>query len=137
MVRARLAEQRDGVWLRPDNLDLRPDPADDPDVAVYGAAPVGDPTALAAALWDLDGWAARARLLEGALDARPTAGPDDLAPGFALSAAVLRHLQADPLLPMALLGDDWPGASLRTTYAAWDRRYREVLRSWGRSTRST
>ena len=30
----------------------------------------------------------------------PPTGPDDLAPGFVLSAAVLRHLQADPLLPV-------------------------------------
>ena len=30
-------------------------------------------------------------------------GPTALAPGFELSAAVLRHLQADPLLPAELL----------------------------------
>ncbi|HEY5110283.1 MAG TPA: PaaX family transcriptional regulator C-terminal domain-containing protein [Acidimicrobiales bacterium] len=134
---ARLAEQREGVWLRPDNLDLRPEPADDPDVAGYVAEPDGDPATLAAALWDLEGWAARARALSGALEAGPTDGPGDLAPGFELSAAVLRHLQADPLLPAALVPEDWPGPSLRSTYSAWDRRYREVLRAWGRATRST
>jgi phenylacetic acid degradation operon negative regulatory protein len=137
MVRARLAEQREGVWLRPDNLELRPDPADDPDLAVYVAEPVADPVVLAAGLWDLGGWAVRARALQAALEARPTAGPDDLAPGFALSAAVLRHLQADPLLPAVLLDDDWPGGPFRSTYAEWDRRYRRVLRDWGRSARST
>ena len=30
------------------------------------------------------------------------------------SAAVLRLLRADPLLPTALLPEDWPGAALRT-----------------------
>jgi len=133
---ARLAEQREGVWLRPDNLDLRPDPADDPDLAVYAAAPAGDPVALAASLWDLDGWARSAGVLADRMAARPTRGPDDLAPGFTLSAAVLRHLQADPLLPPELLPAGWPGPGLRRAYATWDRRYRDVLRAWGRSART-
>ena len=134
---ARLAEQREGVWLRPDNLDLRPDPADDGDLAVFTAVPEADPTALVATLWDLDGWAARARILAGDLETRPTTGRDDLAQGFELSAAVLRHLQADPLLPAALVPDDWPAPDLRASYAGWDRRYRQVLRAWGRTIRST
>jgi phenylacetic acid degradation operon negative regulatory protein len=134
---ARLAEQREGVWLRPDNLELRPDPAGDADLAVYAVLPDADPVALAAGLFDLDGWAARAGQLVGALRARPTGGPDDLAPGFELSAAVLRHLQADPMLPTALLPDGWPGPVLRATYAEWDRRYRDVLRAWGRASRAT
>ncbi len=133
---ARLAEQREGVWLRPANLDLRPDPRDDPDLALYTAAPSADPPALAASLWDLAAWADRADLLVHHLDGRPTVGPEDLAPGFALSASVLRHLQADPLLPAALLPVGWPGPALRAAYGAWDGRYRSVLRAWGRSTRS-
>ncbi len=32
---------------------------------------------------------------------------------FMLSAAINRHLRADPLLPAALLPDDWPGSGLR------------------------
>ena len=59
-------------------------------------------------------------------------GPAHLAPGFELSAAVLRHLQADPLLPAALLPADWPGRAFRRTYDRWDRRYRTVLTTWGR-----
>ena len=46
---------------------------------------------------------------------------------------MLRHLQADPLLPDALLPADWPGSALRRTYDHWDRRYREVLTTWGRA----
>jgi phenylacetic acid degradation operon negative regulatory protein len=132
---ARLAEQREGVWLRPDNVDLRPDPADDPDLAVYAAVPTVDPAALAESLWDLDGWAGGAGALAARLAARPTRGPDDLVPGFTLSAAVLRHLQADPLLPPELLPADWPGRSLREAYSAWDRQYRKVLATWGRAAR--
>ena len=137
LVLARLAEQRDGVWLRPDNLDLRPDPADDPDIVVCAAVPDAEPAALAAALWDLGGWAEQARGLRALLLERPTGGPDDLAPGFALSAAVLRHLQADPLLPAALVPGDWPGPDLRASYSDWDRRYRSVLRAWGRAASAT
>jgi hypothetical protein len=37
---ARLAEQREGVWLRPDNIDLRPDPGDDPDLGTYDVSPI-------------------------------------------------------------------------------------------------
>ena len=134
---ARLAEQREGVWLRPHNLVLRPDPVDDADLATWTAVPDGDPVVLAAGLWDLDGWAGRARALAAELDARPTLGPADLAPGFELSATVLRHLQADPLLPPALLPDDWPGPTLRSVYRTWDGAYRAVLRTWGRSARTT
>jgi len=46
---------------------------------------------------------------------------------------VLRHLQADPLLPDELLPSTWPGRSLRETYDGWDRHYRLVLRDWARS----
>ncbi len=133
---ARLAEQRDGVWLRPDNLDLHPDPTGDRDLVVYTAVPVTDPVEVASSLWDLGGWADRAVELAGRLADRPTRGPDDLAPGFSLSAAVLRHLQADPLLPSGLLPATWPGPALRAAYESWDDEYRTVLRAWGRATRS-
>ena len=130
---ARLAEQREGVWLRPDNMELRPDPAEDPDVALFNATPAGDPVALAASLWDLAGWSAGAEQLRRRMEDLAPTEPADLAPGFVLSASVLRHLQADPLLPPALLPDPWPGPSLRQAYDRWDRRYRQVLRTWGRS----
>jgi phenylacetic acid degradation operon negative regulatory protein len=133
LVLARLAEFREGVWLRPDNIGLRPDPAADPDLTVFTAAPEGDPVELAATLWDLDRWARTAHQLVDGLEQRPPAGPDDLAPGFELSAAVLRHLQADPLLPAELLPPGWPGDRLRRAYADWDRRYRQVLKTWSRS----
>jgi phenylacetic acid degradation operon negative regulatory protein len=130
---ARLAEQREGVWLRPGNLVLRPDPADGDQVALFTATPDGDPVALAATLWDLDGWASGALGLLERLGAVTPATPDDLAPGFVLSAAVLRHLQSDPLLPAVLLPAGWPGTELRRRYDAWDRRYRSVLTRWGRA----
>lgn len=130
---ARLAEQREGFWLRPDNIDLRPDPTGDPDLALYAGVPDADPARLAAHLWDLEAWAGRAEELRGRLVRLPTKGPGDLARGFELSAGVLRHLQADPLLPAELVPPAWPGPSLRGAYDQWDRRYRQVLRAWGRT----
>jgi phenylacetic acid degradation operon negative regulatory protein len=43
---------------------------------------------------------------------------------------VLRHFQADPLLPSELLAPDWPGQDLRVLYDDWDARYRQVLADW-------
>ena len=59
--------------------------------------------------------------------------PEALAPGFELSAAVLRHLQADPLLPDELLPERWPGGRLREDYTRWDARYRATLWEWSRA----
>src|SRR5215207_6970659 len=135
MTTLRFAELREGVWLRPANLDPERSPAasaalagqchrfdvdsprDSPPhsmPAPMQGSPQGQSAAdLAAALWDLAGWADRARALERTLDALVGTlerhDPAGLAPGFVLSAAVLRHFQAAPLLPDELLPPDWPG----------------------------
>ena len=129
---ARLAELREGVWMRPANVAvLLPDPLD-ADVERMTAVPP-DADIVAGRLWDLSGWANHASELLAALDALPPDGPEALAPGFELSAAVLRHLQADPLLPAPLQPADWPGSRLRATYDDWDARYRATLSSWSRA----
>ena len=132
---ARLGELREGVWLRPDNLDLTlPDDVRQDVVTFTGRPDDGDgDAAVARRLWDVDGWAARAVTLVDAMDRLPPTDWTDLAPGFELSAAVLRHFQADPLLPAELLPADWPGTRLRQVYDGWDGRYREVLAAWGRA----
>ncbi|MBB4893213.1 phenylacetic acid degradation operon negative regulatory protein [Streptomyces olivoverticillatus] len=127
MAALRLAELREGCWLRPANLlRERPPVVDGQCTLLAGAAPEGDPAALAAALWDLDGWARRARALEAALAELPE-GPDRLPERFTVSAAVLRHLLADPVLPSALLPDDWPGDRLRRRYEVFDQSFRALL----------
>ena len=128
MRRAHYGELREGVWLRPDNLAGGPDAGGDVEWLVSRP---GDPGRLVARLWDLDGWADRA----GRLRAAMAAGVDDLAPAFVVSAAVLRHLQADPLLPVALLPDGWPGDALRSEYDAFDAEFKAVWREWFRSVR--
>jgi phenylacetic acid degradation operon negative regulatory protein len=139
MALLRFAEQRDGVWLRPDNL-----PADRlpsaraviaAQVTTYTARPDLDAAELAAALWDLGAWIDRAATLgcdlerAGAdLTREPTR--DALADGFTTSAAVLRHFQADPLLPPELCGPDWNGDALRADFGRFDTLYRSSLSRW-------
>jgi phenylacetic acid degradation operon negative regulatory protein len=133
MAAARMGELREGVWLRPDNLDV---PAH-PHCEWFSARPDGDPAALAGRLWDLAGWAARAERLRaamaGAAAELASGGREALAPAFVLSAAVLRHFQADPLLPPALRPPGWPGDALRREYAAYDAAFREAWRAWVRA----
>jgi phenylacetic acid degradation operon negative regulatory protein len=128
---ARLAELREGVWMRPANVDVALSRTFDPDLERMVARPE-DPYGLANRLWDLVGWSAGAEDLLAALGALVPEGPDVLAPGFELSAAVLRHLQADPLLPVELLPEAWPGERLRSAYDAWDVQYRATLDEWSR-----
>jgi phenylacetic acid degradation operon negative regulatory protein len=131
LLAARLAELREGVWVRPDNLDVVVPSEVAGHVERWTARPEGDPVALARGLWPLGEWAERAeRLLDRMAATLPTLQPghtEVLAPGFVLSAAVLRHFQADPLLPAELLPEDWPGDALRHEYDAWDAAYRQVL----------
>jgi phenylacetic acid degradation operon negative regulatory protein len=131
---ARLAELREGTWLRPANLDLPLGDEFRQDVTCFSARP-DEPEALIGRLWDLEAWRARSDQLLGRLADLPPSTPGDLAPGFVLSADVLRHLQHDPLLPAGLAPPGWPGPRLRRVYASWDRRYRELLARWGRGLR--
>jgi phenylacetic acid degradation operon negative regulatory protein len=137
MERLRLGELRDGVWLRPDNLDparLVDDRATVDARCRWFSVHPDDDGDLAATLWDLDGWAARATELRramaglvGPLEAGDTA---PLASGFVLSAAVLRHFNADPLLPVEVRPRRWPGDALRADYERYDGAYRSVLADW-------
>lgn len=130
---AHLAEVREGVWTRPNNLDVVFPLA----VATMGRWAIAEIELVAADLWDLKSWAARAtelrRRLRETKPALQLGRSDGLAPGFVLSAAVLRHLQADPLLPAELCPGRWPAAGLRDDYDGWDSRYRAVLAGWHRS----
>ena len=131
----RLAELREGVWLRPDNLDPTRLPEERALLAaqclVLRSQPEGDPAELAARLWDLEAWARRATELRRAMHhvvVRLEDGDvDALAPGFVLAAAVLRHTQADPLLPPDLWSRSWPGGALRADYDRYDTAYRALL----------
>ncbi|MBS9534931.1 PaaX domain-containing protein, C- domain protein [Mycobacterium sp. M1] len=107
----RFGELREGVWLRPNNLDA------DLDADIRGHARVliacdAHPAELADRLWDLTGWMSTGRqLLE------EMAAAVDVPGRFATAAAIVRHLRCDPVLPPELLPADWPGDRLRAAYA--------------------
>jgi phenylacetic acid degradation operon negative regulatory protein len=124
---ARLGELRDGVWLRPANLDLVLADALREGVEAFTSVPSGAPVLLAATCFDLAGWARRARTLHDALAATVLDDEGALASGFERDAEVLRHLQRDPLLPAELLPRGWPGDALRASYEDFDARYRALL----------
>ena len=132
LARARLGELREGVWLRPDNLDTGLPAIVGEQATTMRAIDVD--AATTGRLWDLPGWVAITRALQASMGA--LVGPlergdtEPLADGFVTSAAVLRHFQADPLLPDELLPSRWPGRTLRDDYDRFDRAYRAVLRAW-------
>jgi phenylacetic acid degradation operon negative regulatory protein len=132
LVHGRLAELREGVWMRPNNLELSLAAVVDEQCTTMLAT--GLDSTLVDGLWDLGGWHDRARSLRadmsqlvGSLERGDTRR---LADGFVVSAAVLRHFQSDPLLPDELLPSRWLGDALRADYDRFDAAYRTVLREW-------
>lgn len=114
LARHRLAELREGVWTRPHNLRRPRAYADDVVLTTFSARPDSDPTALAADLWDLTGWADDGRTL-----LRMFKKATQPAARLAVAAALVRQLASDPLLPPALLPRNWPAGEMRKTYAAY------------------
>jgi phenylacetic acid degradation operon negative regulatory protein len=138
-----LAELREGVWIRPDNLDPQRLPAsravlDQQCIHFHGAAT--DITAdKVRSLFSLGEWADDAQALIEAMDAElKPRKRDDSAESFryefALSIAVVRHLQLDPLLPIELIGGHWPGHMLRSTYRRFDEAFKRRMNSAFRQT---
>lgn len=106
----RFAELREGVWMRPANLELELTDSLRGLVRVLQARD-DDPTDLTARLWDLTEWVSTGhRLLDD------MAGATDVPRRFTAAAGMVRHLLTDPVLPAELLPDDWPGAELRSAY---------------------
>ncbi len=114
LSRGRFAELREGVWLRPDNLDGLALDADVRSRSRVLTTRDGDPGGLARRLWDLPGWAAAAHELLEAM-----AATTDMPSRFPVAAAMVRHLITDPVLPNELLPPDWPGEQLRAEYTSF------------------
>ncbi len=116
MQHERFGELREGVWMRPDNLDLDLGPAIDLRVRVLKARDDA-PAQLANQLWDLPGWSrAGHQLLDEMAPSSQAAQSSDIPARFVVAAAMVRHLLTDPMLPAELLPADWPGARLRASY---------------------
>lgn len=120
LTAARLGELREGVWMRPANLG-RPTTTDGGGLQTFRSTPAGDPSALAASLWDLTAWATEAVTT---LDTfASTTGP---AERLALAARLVRHLATDPLLPLELCPAEWPADRAHATYAGYQRELDEI-----------
>ncbi|HJR90044.1 MAG TPA: PaaX family transcriptional regulator C-terminal domain-containing protein [Aeromicrobium sp.] len=108
LTHARLGELREGVWMRPANLD-RP-PFGDPHATTLISHPM-EPDRIAESLWDLAAWADRGRALLAA-SRRPALDAQRLA----AVAALVRHLRTDPALPPELTPPNWPADEMRKAY---------------------
>ena len=129
MVRALMGELRPDVWVRPANLSI---PDADPHVLV-GRGPLQHDAGreLAGSLWDLDQLEGSLRRLideaAGALDVLTDGDSNALSQSFIVSVAVARALAAEPQLPDALVGSDWPADELRRRYDDLERLHGQVL----------
>lgn len=108
LTRARLAELREGVWMRPANLE-RPRFADAHTTTLLSH--LAEPDRVLELLWDLDAWAERGHALLAA-----SAGPKLDGHRLAAVAALVRHLRTDPALPRELTPPHWPADAMRSAY---------------------
>ena len=121
-----LAELREGVWLRPDNLDRNRLPTlravlDQQCVHFHGAA-TDIAAGIVRSLFNLDDWAVDARRLALAMRDEldiEAVGADDFTYQFALSITVVQRIsKLDPLLPAELIPRQWPGPPCAAPIAA-------------------
>lgn len=137
MHRLHFAERREGVWLRPDNLDLDISAGVRNQCEWLSVRPDDDPVALANRLFRPQRWAQRAETLARRLASTTENLQDDsgehIADAFVAGAVALRHIGADPLLPAELLPADWPGDELRVQYTRYQRAFDAVARAWFRN----
>lgn len=135
-----LAELREGVWIRPDNLDPQRLPMSravlDQQCTHFHSAATDITADTMRSLFALDAWADDARILIDAMKdefaAVPTVRNDateSFTYQFALSIAVVRHLQLDPQLPVELIPARWPGHALRSTYRRFDEAFKQRMNS--------
>jgi phenylacetic acid degradation operon negative regulatory protein len=130
MANARMGELRPDTWMRPANL---PGPAADEAHVIARSALTGHgDDDLVRRLWDLDALDADAHLLHERVVAaheRLRSGVfDALVDTVLVSAAVVRFLRLDPLLPPVLLPRGWAADELRTIYEDFDRSFGRLLR---------
>jgi phenylacetic acid degradation operon negative regulatory protein len=129
-----LAELREGIWFRPDNLDRDRLPTLrtvlDRQCVHFHRAATDIPAETVRSLFNLDDWAVDARRLALAMQDEldiEAVRADDFTYQFALSITVVRHLELDPLLPAELIGRHWPGNDLRSTYRRFDGVFKQRL----------
>ena len=110
LSRLRLAELREGVWLRPANLTRTLDLGGEP-VEVLEGRPAGEAGELLESLWDLSAWEAESQRLLKLMNLA-----ESTVDRFTVATAIVRHLLTDPVLPQQLRPDPW---TVDDVHAAW------------------
>ena len=132
LTAARLGEVREGVWMRPANLDRGKIPPLPDEVAGHVLHftvtewDLGDTETVIERIFETRSWVERADVLVSAMKGHA----DGLAATFMVASAALQHLTRDPLLPPRLFPANWPAELLRDTYASYERDLQTELRSF-------
>jgi phenylacetic acid degradation operon negative regulatory protein len=109
-----LAELREGVWIRPDNLDPQRLPTSravlDEQCTHFHHATTDITASTMRSVFSLDDWADTARWLVAAMDDDHGDATENFRYQFALSVAVVRQL----------VPADWPGGHVRSSYRRFD-----------------
>jgi phenylacetic acid degradation operon negative regulatory protein len=138
MRRHHFCEQREGVWTRPNNLDLHNLENMAAQCRIWNAEPQDDAQQFANDLFGITEWQERATTLlslhRESNRVSTTATPQELRDSFLLSAATLSHLRADPLLPASLLPSNWRGEQLRDVYQRRAGEFSTAVGQWFRAT---
>jgi len=96
-----------------------------------------DPESLVRRLWDLDAIAAEAHRFVHRMDELETTTDrhdvGSIPEVFTTSAAIVRFLRSEPLLPPELTPAGWPVSDLRRSYDRFERSLQALLRSFLRS----
>lgn len=129
MANRRFGELRPDIWMRPGNLATPPVEHDW--IVTTGSLDGIDPLRLAQRLWDLDALADEAhRLLAEMATRRERSDWDDHASIpelFTTSAAAVRFLRREPMLPPELTPHAWPVDEVRATYDRFEIDHQRLL----------
>jgi phenylacetic acid degradation operon negative regulatory protein len=128
----RFGELRPDIWMRPANL---PVPAPAPQwIVTTGPVAGTDPVDLRDGLWDIAALASRGTSLVADIERLRAdtdwSDPASIPDVFVASAAVVRYLRDEPLLPPSLTPPHWPAARIRPEYDALERELQTLLRSF-------
>ncbi|MFE3984606.1 PaaX domain-containing protein, C- domain protein [Nocardia tengchongensis] len=113
LARLRLAELREGVWLRPANLTRALELGNAP-VEIFVGRPGRPDGELLDLLWDLPAWEAQSRRLLDLIERAES--PVDR---FTVATAMVRHLLTDPILPQQLRPERWTADRLHQVWVAY------------------
>lgn len=132
MANRRFGELRPDIWTRPSNLG--PPPTAPDWLVTTGTLDGIGPQRLVARLWDLDAIAESANRLRSEMTSRrATADWDDhgaIPDLFTTSAAVVRFLRNEPLLPVELTPDAWPVDVVRRMYDEFEADHQRLLQDF-------